>query len=89
MLKGAQAMGCWYWCVAFTHKCFGFNWGQSCLASALKLYKNAKKFFILFYNFQGNKKFLFFLLALLCNFRLKKQILTFFEQLLSNFLSNH
>ena len=36
ILTGAhdyEAMGSWYWCVVFTHIFFGFNWGQSYLAT--------------------------------------------------------
>ena len=58
-------LGSWYWCVIFTHKFFGFNWGQSYLATP----QNFPKCFIFFNTLhifasdqikeEGNKIFFF------------------------------
>ena len=85
ILTGAHdydTMGSWYWCVVFTHKIFGFNWGQNYLATSqnctIILRRRAKK------KFCG-----FFSEKLLSNVRHKKQLLTFFQHLLSNVLRNY
>ena len=82
-------LGSWYWCVIFTHKFFGFNWGQSYLATP----QNFPKCFIFFNTShifasdqikeEGNKIFF------LSNFRHKKQFLTLFLQVFSNFWRNY
>ena len=82
-------LGSWYWCVIFTHKFFGFNWGQSYLATP----QNFPKCFIFFNTLhifasdqikeEGNKIFF------LSNFRHKKQFLTLFLQVFSNFWRNY